>query len=342
MKELYCVYMHISPDGLCYIGKTKRKPKVRWTSGSRYTKNLDFHTAILRFGGYTQFLSVFQHFVLSSFGTWVAWHDGMPFEKTNLFTRDEAAQLEKEWIIAYDTMNPQKGYNRSSGGDQAFVYNKIARERNSQAHIGLFSGEKNPFFGKTHSPKTRELLSVHALQRTGEKNPFFGKTHPPKTRKLLSVHASQRTGEKNPFYGQTHTPEVKSLLSELRRKPVSMYSLNGGLIKTFPSVTAAAEAMGVTDSCISACANKSTKSCCNKIWRYFECEQLPQNEMPSKHKLCKSIYQYDLQGTYIKEFDSLQEAAQATGVSVTAISNAAKGKTMQSGGFIWRYFKPKL
>lgn len=50
-------------------------------------------------------------------------------------------------------------------------------------------------------------------------------------------------------------------------------------------------------------------------------------------------YQYDLQGNFIKEFQSLSEAAKSCNSVTTNISRCCKGKLHTAGGFIWKYFK---
>ena len=56
-------------------------------------------------------------------------------------------------------MNPEKGFNRASGGDTAFSYSSIAKARNCDAHMGLYDGENNPFYGQHHSEETKKHLS---------------------------------------------------------------------------------------------------------------------------------------------------------------------------------------
>jgi len=85
------------------------------------------------------------------------------------------------------------------------------------------TGEKNPFFGKTHTPEAKEKQSKAMTGRIvspetkekqskammGEKNPFFGKTHTLEAKKKMG-----HPGEKHPFFGKTHTPEAKEKQSK--------------------------------------------------------------------------------------------------------------------------------
>lgn len=281
MKK-WAVYMHICPDGLCYIGKTFRPPLTRWTSGSKYRKNADFYESINKNGGESEFLSQFKHYTLSADEcTWVEWHRDMTYKETNIFDEDKANTLAKKFIDIYDSMNPEKGYNRTSGGDKEYFYSSLSIERNAKAHEGMFDGEKNPFSGKTHSDETKQLLSQLAQMRTGDKNPFSGKHHTDETKeKLRQSHLGRYDGEKNPFHGQHHTEEIKRQLSEQHQKTVSSYDLTGKRQQTFPSVSSAAEEMGVSISSISACATKQTRTSCKLIWRFSDAEQLPENELP--------------------------------------------------------------
>ena len=340
MNKKYCVYMHVSPDRGCYIGKTSRKPIVRWTEGTRYTRNKDFFNDILRYGGEDQFLKAFAHYILSPDGSWFEWKNGMAIKETNFFTQEEAAELEKKWIAHYKRLDSEKVYNRSSGGDHSFQYDDIAKDRNREAHVGLYDGEKNPFYGKKHSEEMKKHFSELAKQRTGEKNPFHGKQHTEEAKaKNRQSHLGLYDGEKNPFYGKQHTTETKEKISQENSRPISMYSLRGQFIQTFPSVTAAAETMGVAIQSISMCATKATKTCCHRIWRYYECEQIPPYDMPGKHGICKPILQYDLNGNYLKTFESIKEAAESCNTTPTAIVQAAKKRNRQAGGYVWRYFK---
>ena len=98
----FTLYMHIVPNGKKYVGITKRKPTARWNGGSGYCSNEDFHNDIRKYGW-----SNIQHKIL---------REGMD--------KEEAEYWEMKLIELYDTMNPEKGYNRRKGGS----YGEISPE----------------------------------------------------------------------------------------------------------------------------------------------------------------------------------------------------------------------
>ena len=51
----------------------------------------------------------------------------------------------------------------------------------------------------------------------------------------------------------------------------------------------------------------------------------------------KAVVQYSLSGTVIKNYDSIKQASEETGILRSAISNCLKGKTLSSGGYKWEY-----
>lgn len=73
----------------------------------------------------------------------------------------------------------------------------------------MFSGEKNPFWGKSHSPETIAKLSN---LKKGEKNPMFGK---PKSDAFLAQQTKDKTGANNPQYGVKKTEETLAKLRKL-------------------------------------------------------------------------------------------------------------------------------
>jgi hypothetical protein len=53
----------------------------------------------------------------------------------------------------------------------------------------------------------------------------------------------------------------------------------------------------------------------------------------------KRIFQFSLDGEYIKTFDSVKEASKELNIGSSGIENCARGKSKSSGGFNWKYEK---
>ncbi len=146
--------MHTTPSGKVYIGMTSQNPEERWINGKGY-KHQYFNRAIDKYGW-----DNIKHQILFS----------------NL-TKEQACEKEVELISFYDSTNPQKGYNISSGGENSSPTN-ATREKIRNTLIGKMAGEKNPFYGKHHSTETKEKLSKENKGKNAKENhPLWGKKH---------------------------------------------------------------------------------------------------------------------------------------------------------------------
>lgn len=55
------------------------------------------------------------------------------------------------------------------------------------------------------------------------------------------------------------------------------------------------------------------------------------------NKISKKVQQYSLDGKLLKEYTSLKNAEEETGIFKSNISRVCKGKLKSTGGFIWKY-----
>lgn len=124
-------------------------------------------------------------------------------------------KLEDDYIIYYDCLNPQNGYNFKRGGANGKCSEEM-RKKQSEAKMGNKNpnygknGTLNPFYGKTHSLETRKKIR-EALK--GEKHPWFGKKHSIETRKKMSKS----------HMGKTYSLESRKKMSESQKgKNVSL------------------------------------------------------------------------------------------------------------------------
>lgn len=140
-------------------------------------------------------------------------------------SENELNEKEIFWIKFFNSTDKNIGYNIHKGGNgNSFVNRKNEKEiRLLLSEYGkLKTGNKNPFYGKTHSEETKKII--------GSKN----KIHSLNLVNLLSKdERKQKFGnpkEKNPMWGKKHTEEAKLLMS---KNKVGLYvgELNGNFKK---------------------------------------------------------------------------------------------------------------
>lgn len=140
------------------------------------------------------------------------------FEHSNW---DFICEKEKEFIAMYGRFDLKEGtlVNKTSGGSTGTpntivsieTRNKLKlsgkkRFQNIEERIkisnslkGRFSGEKNPFFGKTHTKENKIKFSRK------------GSSHTEQTKKIMS---ETHTGLKNSFYGKKHSSDTISKMKK--------------------------------------------------------------------------------------------------------------------------------
>lgn len=158
------------------------------------------------------------------------------------------------------------------------------------------------------------------------------------------------TGGKNSSEGFRHTEDAKEKIAEAsrgrkrskesiekvakaRRKKVKVYDLHLNLIKICDSLVEAEKLTGISNSLISATCKGKYKQIKGYVFRYAD-DNTPL-ENPKLHR--KPVNMYALDGTFIREWGTIKEAAIYFGIAETHISDCCKGKYSQSGGYKWEY-----
>ena len=113
----------------------------------------------------------------------------------------------------------------------------------------------------------------------GEKNHFYGKTH---TEETIQKNREANQGDKHPNYGKHHTEDTIKLMSEAklgekhpRSKTVYQYDLDDNFIRSFASTGEAARYIGKNHrSKIAGCAKARERgkhqTAHNFKWSYTE------------------------------------------------------------------------
>lgn len=142
---------------------------------------------------------------------------------------------EMYYISLYETLG-NKGFNMTAGGGGIRGYRHTEKHK---SHLSLrMAGSDNPFFGRKHSEESRQRISA------------------------------TRVGEKNPNFGKPHSEDHRMKISEAHLKQVEQWSADGETyIRTFDSITLAANAIEKSASGISQCLGGKQKTAGGFVWR---------------------------------------------------------------------------
>lgn len=167
----YIVYMHVSPSNKRYIGITSTKPEKRWNNGNGYKAQQYFYRAIKKYGW-----DNFEHIIVAK---------GL--------TEEDAKWLEMELIREWDSLDRNKGYNVSRGGDGC---NPTEETRQKL---------RNTWNNKTDEKKNeiKRKISENHANMSGKNNPMYRKDwREGKTEKELKERGKKiseaNSGKNNP------------------------------------------------------------------------------------------------------------------------------------------------
>lgn len=121
------------------------------------------------------------------------------------------------------------------------------------------TGEKNPFYGKSHTQETKDRISK---TKKGTPCPEY----------LKEKYSKMFRGEGNPNYGRHHTDEAKAKIRAARKmRPVVQLSKEGYIINEFECLADAAKSIGCkTTSSISTSCERENRFCKGFKWMYKE------------------------------------------------------------------------
>ena len=160
------------------------------------------------------------------------------FLKQNL-TEEEAFKHEIYMIAVFGRKDLGTGilHNKTGGGDGASgaVRSEETKQKMSKALRGrVFTEEHKKNIGKSSkgrifTKKSRQKMSKSQLgKRVGEKNPWYGKKHTEKTKNKLR---ELNSGSNNYFYGKKHKEETREKMSARHNKLLRFMSPSGEIIE---------------------------------------------------------------------------------------------------------------
>lgn len=157
--------------------------------------------------------------------------------------------------------------------------------------------------------------------------------------------------------GRVCSEETKLKLSNKFSKKVVQYDLNGTFIKIWKSAKEIEKFLNIKQNNIQRCCSGNFKQSAGFIWKYLDdinniedvIEGIPiekqnkiNNMQPSTYSkdghVYKRILQYNILGSFIKEWDSIKSAADFYGAKPNSLSQCCNGDSKTCSGFIWKFY----
>ena len=124
------------------------------------------------------------------------------------------------------------------------------------------------------------------------------------------------------------------------RMVIRQYGLDGTFIAQYDTYDDATEQTGIAKRIMQRNVCGEKKSGGGYVWKRepanTPCDRtapLTYDSGPQKKPVC----QYEYNGILVDEYESISEASQETGISITGIKHALRGLQKQAGGYIWMY-----
>ena len=165
------------------------------------------------------------------------------------------------------------------------------------------------------------------------RKPRIGFKHSEETKKKLS------DGRK----GKKLTPEtIEKMVAKTRGsrlvahfKKVHQYSLLGEYIRSFPSIV---DAMKIYSCDIYNAASGKHKTAGGFQWRLYKYDRIESySEELNRLNKSKTVYQYDKQGNFIKEWKGTKQPSESLNINRGAIRNCLSGISKSAGNYVWKY-----
>jgi group I intron endonuclease len=118
------------------------------------------------------------------------------------------------------------------------------------------------------------------------------------------------------------------------QKTVYQYDfIKGELVDKYTNLSIAGAVIGLNKQDLSKVCLSVNKLSNGFFWTY----DFVENFIPLKDRRKKKVHQYNLQGEFVNEFNSVSEASKHTGCNKTGIGKVSRGERKSCGGYLWRY-----
>lgn len=216
-----------------------------------------------------------------------------------------------------------------------YIY-KITNKINNKVYIGQTKRDIKVRFWqhKTDSNK-KDFVLYKAMRKYGKDN-FYIEIIEKCENDLLNRQEKYWISFYNSYnkgYNSTIGGETSSMVQAIK---IKQYSLDGKYIKTYDSIKQATYELGGKSSSINFALKGKYKTALGFQWRYENDNRPITKEHYGRNK---RVYQYDLNGNFIKEFLTIREAEKELNGNEkgTCILQCCKKKHKTAYGYQWSY-----
>jgi hypothetical protein len=320
MDNTCCVYKHTAPNGKVYIGITKKKPEERWLNGRGYIGNQHFYNAIKKYGW-----ANIKHEILCR---------GQ--------TREQACELEKEYIALFDSANPKHGYNKTYGGEIGSkptpeTIAKTTGANNARARAVLqydLSGKLLRRYDCATEAARETDTHISRIADCANGNRFSSNGYI-----WLYEDDSLKEAKLQEKIKEKRHPSAMCGGANHQARRVEQYTLDGEYIRTFSSAQTAADATGIDYSTIKSCAGNHARSKSAGGYIWINADE-PDKQRAIKQRVNKGserpVSQYSIDGKHIRDFASIQDAKSFLNTRAN-IGAVCRGERKSACGYFWKY-----
>ena len=232
---------------------------------------------------------------------------------------NDVDQREKYYISVYDSMNRDKGYNRESGGNLHKEASEDLKKELSLIHTNLQVTKIEQYDLEDNFIK--EWESIKDASNTLNIN-----------RESISkaLHGNKKTAGGYKW-------KLKEVYSPYNSRTISQYDLEGNFIRDWNSTHEAEEELKIKT--ILNALNGRNKTAGGFQWKYKNDNKKIEAYKTNRIYNGRHIYQYSLDGEFIKEWESYLQASKELGVPHQHILRVLKGERKMTGGFLFSYEK---
>ena len=309
-NDTFCVYVHQNKKNKkIYIGITSQLFKDRWNNGNGYFGCISLYNAIKKYKW-----NNFEHYVFLN-EEWIKTEENVNLKEKYNFTFREALSLEEKLIkICREKFGTKNVYNISAGGEgiSGVREKKVLQYSIDGNFLSVYDSMKLACADTGISYGTISNCCNNKCKTAG--------------------------GYLWKFKDDESILEIPKRIV-LKNVKVACYDLDGNFISEFDSIKLASDITKISESLISSCCKGKYKTAGGYQWKTVGSNKLITTiENPRSHKI--KVYQYDLNGKLIDEYESILDAERKTGIS--SIWNCVKKMQNQAGGYIWVSNKSEL